>query len=147
SIGARVLVEAGMGPRWTEKERDRYALEDGPDAPAALREAGVDPDTVTHVVLTHLHWDHAGGVVARDGSLAFPRAEHVVGRRAFEHASSASDKDAGSFRLEDVELLTERARLRVWDGGPLAPGLDARTSEGHTFGLVIPFVREREDGP
>src|SRR4051794_21424897 len=65
--GARVLVELGLGQRWTAKEREMYGLEPGPDAPEALREAGVDPETVTHVVLTHLHWDHAGGVVREDG--------------------------------------------------------------------------------
>src|SRR5262245_5422101 len=56
--GARTLVELGMGQRWTEKERRIYALAPGPDVPEILKAAGVDPESVTHVVLTHLHWDH-----------------------------------------------------------------------------------------
>ncbi|HVY49368.1 MAG TPA: MBL fold metallo-hydrolase [Minicystis sp.] len=147
AAGARTLVELGMGQRWSDKARGHYALEPGPDAPDALRAAGVDPDTVTHVVLTHLHWDHAGGIARADGSLAFPRAEHVVGRRALEHATGPAEKDAGSFRDEDLALLTRAARLRLWDAGELAPGLDARTSDGHTPGLVVPIARARDDGP
>jgi glyoxylase-like metal-dependent hydrolase (beta-lactamase superfamily II) len=150
--GARTLVELGMGQRWSDKERGLYDLSPGPDAPEALRAAGIDPDTVTHVVLTHLHWDHAGGLLRADGGLAFPRAEHVVGEAALAHAQAAlgaQGKDSGSFRADDVaRLLTSEARLRPWrEGEPLAPGLVGRLSNGHTDGLVIPVVPARDDGP
>jgi glyoxylase-like metal-dependent hydrolase (beta-lactamase superfamily II) len=148
--GARTLIELGMGQRWTEKERAIYALEPSADAPDVLRAAGIDPDTITHVVLTHLHWDHAGGVVLSEGppALAFPKAEHVVGEDALAYASAASAKDAGSFRPADLALLTGSARLRVYRGeGPLSPGIEARLSRGHTEGLVVPLIRDRDDGP
>ena len=146
--GARVLVELGMGQRWSAKERDIYGLDPGPDAPEALRAAGVDPETVTHVVLTHLHWDHAGGLVREAGGLAFPRAEHVVGEACLAHALAPAEKDAGSFRAEDVALLLREGRVRRWrEGEALAPGLTGRLSNGHTAGLVIPLVPERDDGP
>ncbi len=149
--GARTLVELGMGQRWSEKERALYDLEPGPDAPEALREAGIDPDTVTYVVLTHLHWDHAGGLTRADGSLAFPRAEHVVGDGALAHAQAAMGapgKDTGSFRPADVARLLADGRVRRWrEGEPLAPGLVGRLSNGHTEGLVIPIVEARDDGP
>ena len=163
--GSRTLVELGMGQRWSDKERGLYDLGPGPDAPEALRAAGIDPDTVTHVVLTHLHWDHAGGLARADGGLAFPRAEHVVGEAALAHAQAAlgaQGKDTGSFRADDVaRLLTMgaappnprsrlpgEARLRPWrEGEPLAPGLAGRLSNGHTEALVIPVVEARDDGP
>jgi glyoxylase-like metal-dependent hydrolase (beta-lactamase superfamily II) len=147
--GARTLIEAGMGQRWTEKERGLYDLAPGPDAPEALQAAGVDPETITHVVLTHLHWDHAGGLVRADGSLAFPRAEHVVGEAALAHARHPDQKDRGSFRPDDVDLLLREGRVRVVrEGEGLAPGvLGARVSHGHTEGLLIPLVDGRDDGP
>src|SRR5205823_1270940 len=57
-------------------------------------------------------------------------------------------KDAGSFRAADVALLLREGRVRRWrEGEALAPGMTARLSNGHTEGLVIPMVPEREDGP
>jgi glyoxylase-like metal-dependent hydrolase (beta-lactamase superfamily II) len=146
--GARTLIELGMGQRWTDKERALYDLAPGPDAPEALGAAGIDPDSITHVVLTHLHWDHAGGLVRADGTLAFPRAEHVIGEACLAHAEHPDEKDAGSFRAADVALLLREGRVRCWrEGEVLAPGLTGRLSRGHTEGLVIPFVEARDDGP
>lgn len=146
--GARTLIELGMGQRWSDKERRIYDLSPGPDAPGALAAAGIDPETITHVVLTHLHWDHAGGLVRADGALAFPRAEHVVGEACLAHASHPSEKDAGSFRPADLALLLREARVRRWrEGDPLAPGMIGRLSHGHTEGLVIPWIAARDDGP
>src|SRR5580704_232272 len=146
--GARTLIELGMGRRWSEKEQAIYDLAPGPDAPGALAAAGIDPETITHVVLTHLHWDHAGGLVREDGTLAFPRAEHVVGEACLAHAAHPSEKDAGSFRAEDVALLLREGRVRRWrEGDPLAPGMTGRLSQGHTEGLVIPCLAARDDGP
>ena len=146
--GSRTLVELGMGQRWSDKERGIYDLAPGPDAPDALQAAGIDPDTVTHVVLTHLHWDHAGGLVRKGGELAFPRAEHVLGEACLAHAQQPAEKDAGSFRWADVALLLREGRVRQWrEGEALAPGMTGRISNGHTEGLVVPFVPERDDGP
>lgn len=149
--GARVLIELGMGQRWTEKERAIYALDGRTEPPEILEQAGVDPSSVTHVVLTHLHWDHAGALVraADPSALMFPRAVHIVGEQHLAHARRASDKDAGSFRLDDIETLISRApAIRLFrDGDELAPGLSARLSHGHTEGLIIPIIPERDDGP
>jgi len=148
--GARTLIELGMGQRWSDKERSIYALAEGPDAPDALRAAGIDPDTITHIVLTHLHWDHAGGLVlsSEAPALAFPRAEHVIGRACLSHAQSPNEKDAGSFRESDLALLFSKGKVRLWsEGEPLAPGLEGRLSHGHTPGMIIPLCPARDDGP
>lgn len=149
--GARTLIELGMGQRWSDKERSIYALAPGADVPDMLRHAGVDPDTVTHIVLTHLHWDHAGGLVKADGDahcLAFPRAEHVIGAACLAYAEHPAEKDSGSFRPADVALLLQQGRVRVIrDEEFVAPGVSARISHGHTEGLLIPMITERDDGP
>ncbi len=148
--GARTLIEVGAGQRWSPKERAIYGFAPGPDVPDLLRLAGVDPDTVTHVVLTHLHWDHAGGLVLSgdEPALAFPRAEHVIGRACLAHAEHPNEKDAGSFRPDDLARLRRDGTIRLWDeGDPLAPGVTGRLAHGHTEGQIIPWILERDDGP
>ncbi len=152
SEGTRTLLEVGLGQRWTDKERRLYSIEDGPDTRDALSAAGVDPDSVTHVVLTHLHWDHAGGLLRGHGAtapleLAFPRAEHVIGRDALARAKAPSDKDRGSFRFDDVAHLVAHGRVREVGAGERLGGVAIEISNGHTEGLLIARIGRRDDGP
>src|SRR5439155_1148889 len=81
----RVLIETGTGVRMTDKDRDIKGVEGG-DPAAALRAVGVDPASVDFVVVSHLHYDHAGGMVDADGIPNFPRARYVVQRDESEAA-------------------------------------------------------------
>ncbi|MEX0625061.1 MAG: MBL fold metallo-hydrolase, partial [Chloroflexota bacterium] len=60
--GKRVLIETGTGVRMTDKDRDIKGVEGG-DPAAALRAVNVDPASIDFVVVSHLHYDHAGGMV------------------------------------------------------------------------------------
>src|SRR5918999_5740250 len=71
--GRRVLVETGTGVRMTEKDRDIKGVEGG-DPAEALRAVGEDPASINYVVVTHLHYDHAGGMVDTFGTPLFPNA-------------------------------------------------------------------------
>lgn len=141
----RVLVDTGMGDKWTEKEAQIYAVA-RPDGSlrTQLGAIGVDPDTITDVVLTHLHFDHAGGLTTRDASgelhATFPDATHHVQRENWVWAHHPSRRDAGSYRRENFSLL----------GGPGGPSLELHDGvttlfdaielipcHGHTPGMQI----------
>ena len=81
----RVLIETGIGERMDEKNTAMRGYEGAPIVPA-LREAGFDPGTVDVVAMSHLHYDHAGGLLLADGSKAFPRATIVAQRAEWEIA-------------------------------------------------------------
>src|SRR6185312_4729793 len=81
----RVLVETGIGERVDEKTRTMRAYE-GPAILPALRTAGFEPATIDVVAMSHLHFDHAGGLLAADGARAFPRATIVAQRAEWEIA-------------------------------------------------------------
>ena len=83
--GKRILVETGTGSRMSEKDRDIKGVEGGEPA-AALLAVGEDPASIDFVVVSHLHYDHAGGMLGPDGGPAFPNARYVVQREEAEAA-------------------------------------------------------------
>ena len=126
-----ILIDSGMGSFG------------GPSlgrVPAALAAAGVAPETIETVLLTHLHPDHAGGLIAGEGVARFPNAELVV------HADEAAhwlDDGALSRAPHDAKPYFEMARqatapyggrLRTITGGTVAPGIEAVPLPGHTPG-------------
>lgn len=137
SAGRRVLVDAGAGDNWAEKQRGIYAFARRPgQLLAELAEAGVAADSITDVVLTHLHFDHCGGAVRLlpDGPVpAFPKARHWVQRRHWEWAQRPSERDRASFRAEDLGPLAASGLLQLVDGAAeILPGVRVLPVSGHT---------------
>jgi glyoxylase-like metal-dependent hydrolase (beta-lactamase superfamily II) len=137
--GRRILVDTGMGDRWDEKKTGVFALERRPNQLVAeLAEEGITRESITDVVLTHLHFDHAGGAVRLvDGQLAatFPEARYWVQKRQWEWAGRPSERDRASFRTEDFAPLQEAGRLELVDGpGEILPGVRVTPINGHTPG-------------
>jgi glyoxylase-like metal-dependent hydrolase (beta-lactamase superfamily II) len=144
-----ILVEAGIGPKLTDKERDSYAVEREPGLPAALSSVGLRPEDIGLVVLSHLHFDHCGALVApgRDGELAalFPRAKHVVQARELEAWHRPDPRSRPSYKPENLGLLEQAGRLLVVDGDQqVAPGIQVRVTGGHTAGHQAVYVRDQD---
>lgn len=139
----RVLVDTGMGDRWPEKQVGIFAIERRPrQLTAELAEAGITRESITDVVLTHLHFDHAGGVLreGEGGGLepAFPNARHWVQKRHWDWAHDPSDRDRASFRREDFDLLESRGQLQLVDGATeIMPGVRVTPVNGHTTGQQV----------
>lgn len=146
--GRRILVDAGPGTHWPDRRREIFRIEsDG--VVGALEAAGIPADSVTDVVVTHLHWDHAGGLTVHsdDGSvrLAFPRAAHHIQRRNWKWAHTPSERDYRSYRSADFAALEDSGRVHFIEGETeMLPGLMLLVSEGHTVGQQL--VRLEGDG-
>ena len=136
----RVLVDTGLGDRWEQKHKDIYVIErSAGHLVGQLAAAGVSADAITDVVLTHLHFDHAGGATVREGDslrLQFPGARHYVQKAHLAWALKPSMKDRASFMPENIRPLVESGRLEVLDGpeSPL-PDLELVLAHGHTPAL------------
>ncbi|HEY2736267.1 MAG TPA: MBL fold metallo-hydrolase, partial [Polyangiales bacterium] len=122
--GARnILFETGIGTFFPPELRDRYGvLESEHVLLNSLAELGLSDSEIDVVVLSHLHFDHAGGLLApfRDGKkpeLLFPRARFVVGQTAFERAEHPHLRDRASYIPELPSLLRESGRLELVESG------------------------------
>lgn len=147
--GHVVLVDTGLGERWDGKLRDIYRIERPSGLLAGLQQRGIDPADVTDVVLTHLHFDHAGGTTRRvDGrlQLTFPGARHWLQRRHWQWAHAPTAKDTASFRVEDFGLLRSDAELRLLDGErEILPAVRVVPLDGHTTAMQAVLI-EGDDG-
>lgn len=133
-----ILVDTGVGHKESAKFQDifaidfsRYTLADG------LARLDIEPSEVTDVVLTHLHFDHAGGSVLGNGTdlaLAFPNAVHYVQREQWEWAMNPSDRDRASFLPNNYMPIREAGRLQLIDGEEqIINDLSLHVVNGHTF--------------
>jgi glyoxylase-like metal-dependent hydrolase (beta-lactamase superfamily II) len=142
--GRCVLVDAGVGDKLDTKRREIYGVDRSCGGlVAGLAALGVAPADVTDVILTHLHFDHAGGATRRraDGALelAFPNATHHLQRRNWQWAHAPSEKDRASFLEENFALFEHSVHLHLVDGEiALYPDLEIIVSEGHTVAQQLP---------
>jgi glyoxylase-like metal-dependent hydrolase (beta-lactamase superfamily II) len=147
-----ILVDTGLGERLSEREQAIYKVDRRGGLSARLEEIGLAPEDVTHVILTHLHFDHFGGVVARDASgrfrPAFPRARHFVQRIELETAERPPDARAAAayqHAPQCLEPLRQWNLLEVLDGPTaITPRLRVVVTGGHTPSHQCPIFASGE---
>ncbi len=143
--GRRILFEAGIGVSFEPKLRERFGVvEERHVLLDSLAAHGISPDEIDTVVLSHLHFDHAGGLLSAHGDgpprLVFSRAAHYVGATHWARAKRPHARDKASFVpvLHDLLEASGRLRLVADDGASdLAPLVTFRFSQGHTPGLML----------
>ncbi|RJP34809.1 MAG: MBL fold metallo-hydrolase [Phycisphaerales bacterium] len=149
-----ILVDSGTGTKWDADAAARYGVDPDPTAvERALTERGLTASDVTDVVVTHLHFDHNGGLMdwaAQAGGptrLRYPNAVHWLHRRHWEHAHRPTLKDRASFISHDFSGLEASGQLRLIEGAPPAPsipGVRWELSEGHTPAQLLPLFEDPE---
>ena len=132
--GRRILVETGTGVRMEAKDREIKGVEGG-DPTVALREVGEDPASIDFVIVSHLHYDHAGGMVAADGRPLFSNARYVVQRDDAEAAHGDELRVQGVMETEQLDAVRAAGQLAEVHGETeLAVGVRVIRTGGHTRG-------------
>ena len=155
--GKTVLFETGIGAFFEPKLRARFGVqEDRHVLLDSLRAAGFSHEDVDVVVLSHLHFDHAGGLLApwqegRASELLFPNATFIVGAEHWQRALKPHPRDRASFIPELQPLLESSGRLELVSGEhsrALGDAVRFSFSDGHTPGLMLAEIvgAERIDG-
>jgi glyoxylase-like metal-dependent hydrolase (beta-lactamase superfamily II) len=142
--GERILIETGIGEKWSAKHTEMYGITRQRPLAESLRSiAGVGAEDVSIVINTHLHFDHAGGntslnsAPSGDGQAAravpaFPNARYFVSRGEVEHAEAPSERDRASYFPENWRPMVESDQLELKEPDyEVAPGLRMETYPGH----------------
>lgn len=154
--GRHVLLETGIGAFFEPKLKDRFGVvESEHKLIENLAALGVAPADIDVVVLSHLHFDHAGGMLTPHSAsekpeLVFGKARFVVGREAWDRALHPHPRDRASFIPKLHALLESSGRLEVTEGDRSTTLGDAyrfTTSSGHTPGMMLTRVEGASEGP
>ena len=138
----RVLIETGIGERLPEKTREMRRYEGTPIVPT-LEAAGFEPGSIDVVIMSHLHFDHAGGLMrADDGGKAFPRARIVAQQAEWDIALSDNSRVVASYDQLELRLVQRWGREGVVDGDvEVLPGVSVVMTGGHSKGHQAVLVR------
>lgn len=140
-----ILLDCGLGRKWSDKEAERYAVDRRTDLVKELARVGVAPEEVSIVVLSHLHLDHVGGAVRRNArgepEPVFVNARHVVERRELEAARRPNELTRGSYLKENIAPLEEAGLFAVFeDEVEIVPGVTAFRTGGHCAGHLAVWL-------
>lgn len=134
---ANVLIDTGMGGKWGDKEKEMFAVDEPRTLITDLARVDLHPNDITHVVQTHLHFDHAGGgtYIDQHGELKvqFPNARYYVQKGEWEVASNPNLRDRRSYKPENLQPLADAGVLELIEGDTeILPGVRTRVTGGHT---------------
>ena len=133
----RILIETGVGEKWTEKQMRMYGIfREKPFAETLYEKTGYAPADVSIVVNTHLHFDHCGGNTTfnENGQIVpqFPNARYFVSENEFKHAENPTDRDKASYVSNNWEALKKSGQLELKSSiYEVAEGITMTETHGH----------------
>ncbi|MDR0541247.1 MAG: MBL fold metallo-hydrolase [Dysgonamonadaceae bacterium] len=144
-----VLLDTGVGAKDLGK-LSCYRFHDVQDIAGMVRKQGFEPEQVTDVVLSHLHFDHCGGCTYRDSNgnlqITFPNARHWAARKQFNNYLNPNALEKTSFRSDDLLPVFESGLLHLTgdDCHHLADNFKLQVYDGHTTGQLVSFFQTEE---
>lgn len=143
----KILIDNGMGNKQDEKFFSYYYPHGEDTLERSLAAHGFTMDDITDVFLTHLHFDHCGGSIKRDGDKlvpAFPKALYWTNDKQWKSALNPNDREKASFLKENIVPMEESGQLRfveVADGEEWIQDIRIRYVNGHTDNMMLPQIK------
>ena len=142
-----VLVDTGNGNKLNPKVAERYGIDlTKSSVELHLKRFGIEPEQITDVILTHLHFDHSGGatkILNSEIVPTFPKARYYVQKEHYKWAVNPTEKDRASFFTENYIPLKDTGVLELIDGeADIYPGISAINVNGHTKAMQLIKVHD-----
>ena len=138
-----VLIESGIGDKNPGKFKKMFAIDHSQYTLSnTLSKYGYSNKDITHMILTHLHFDHSGGALYYDesGALkpAFPNAKYYVSKRNWDIGLNPSPRDQASYLIGNYQLLKDQGLLELFDdNSQILDGISGYAVDGHTTGQQL----------
>lgn len=147
-----ILVDTGIGDKQDDKFRSHFEPHGEDSLLGSLQREGLQPEDITDVLLTHLHFDHVGGAVRYDESgkavPAFPNATYWSNERHWQWALNPNAREKASFLPENILPLQEAGVVRFLpvteNDYEWLPGIRLRYLYGHTEAMMMPIFETGE---
>jgi glyoxylase-like metal-dependent hydrolase (beta-lactamase superfamily II) len=139
------LVDTGMGNKQSEKFFGHYYLHGDDTMEKSLAAHGFTKDDITDVILTHLHFDHCGGAIIKEGDNfipAFKNATYWSNERHWNWAINPNDREKASFLKENILPIQETGKLKFIEtsANDFPPNIMIRQVFGHTEAMMLPQI-------
>lgn len=142
-----ILVDNGIGNKQDEKFLRHYYLHGDDTLDKSLKAKGFSKDDITDVFLTHLHFDHCGGSIVREGEKlrpAFKNAFYWSNEKHWDWAVNPNDREKASFLKDNILPIQESGQLRFIadkDDVEFHEGINIRFAYGHTDAMMLPQIK------
>jgi glyoxylase-like metal-dependent hydrolase (beta-lactamase superfamily II) len=143
----KILIDNGMGNKQDDKFFSYYHPHGEDTLEKSLAAHGFSMDDITDVFLTHLHFDHCGGSIVREGDKlvpAFKKAQYWSNEKHWHSALNPNDREKASFLVENIKPLEDSGQLRfvdIADGEEWIQDIRIRYVNGHTDSMMLPQIK------
>jgi glyoxylase-like metal-dependent hydrolase (beta-lactamase superfamily II) len=150
-----ILIDTGIGDKQDQKFFSHYYLHGDETLDKSLAQHGFRRDDITDVLLTHLHFDHCGGAIIREGDKlvpAFTKATYWSNEKHWEWATAPNDREKASFLKENIIPIQQSGQLKFIDAprhqnvdflpiSPFTENISLRFVRGHTESMMLPQIK------
>lgn len=150
--GRLILVDNGIGDKQDAKFFGHYYLHGDDTLDKSLAKYGFHRNDITDVILSHLHFDHCGGSIVKEGDNlvpAFKNASYWSNERHWKWATEPNDREKASFLKENILPIKESGQLKLipmpdWNTSEFTSNIEVRFVHGHTDAMMLPQIRYKD---
>lgn len=141
-----ILVDTGLGDKQSDKFFGHYYIHGDNSIDKSLAKHGFNREDITDVILTHLHFDHCGGAIAREGDKlrpSFTKATYWSNAEHWNWATNPNPREKASFLEENIRPIQESGQLKFVEKekNPFGSAIQIRYAHGHTESMMLPQIQ------